>query len=91
MSGRICSSLQFRNIACGNRILYSTMDSAGDLCQDVIYEVLTRLSMKTMGKCRLLSKEHNKLTYESLFTKLHSQRTNIVSSFLIQSMIRNEY
>ena len=36
-------------------------------------------------------KEDNKLTYKSLFIKLHSQRTNIVSGFLIQSMIRNEY
>jgi F-box interacting protein len=67
------------------------MDSAGDLCRDAIYEVLTRSSMETVGKCRLLSKEYNKLTYESLFTKLHSQRTNIVSGFLIQSMIKNEY
>jgi len=47
--------------------------------------------METVGKCRLLSKEYNKLTYESLFTKLHSQRTAIVSGFLIQSMIKNEY
>jgi len=67
------------------------MDLASDLCRDAIYEVLTRSSMETVGKCRLLSKEYNKLTYESLFTKLHGQRTNIVSGFLIQSMIRNEY
>jgi hypothetical protein len=67
------------------------MDSVGDLCRDAIYEVLTRSSMETVGKCRLLSKEYNKLTYESLFIKLHSQRTNIVSGFLIQSMIRKEY
>jgi len=91
VSRRIRSSLQSRNIACGNRVLCSTMDSAGDLCRDAIYEVLTRSSMETVGKCRLLFKEYNKLTYESLFTKLHSQRTNIVSGFLIQSMIRNEY
>ena len=67
------------------------MDSARDLWWDVIYEVLTRSSMETVGKCRLLSKEYNKLTYESLFTKLHNQRTNIVFGFLIQSMIRNKY
>jgi hypothetical protein len=30
-------------------------------------------------------------TYESTFTKLHNQRTNIVFGFFIQSMIRNEY
>jgi hypothetical protein len=67
------------------------MDSVGDLCRDVIYEVLTPSSMKTVEKYRLLSKEYNKLTYKSLFIKLHNQRTNIVSGFLIQSMIRNEY
>jgi len=91
VSRRIRSSLQSRNIACGNRFLCSIMDSVGDLCRDAIYEVLTRSSMETVGKCRLLSKEYNKLTYESLFIKLHSQRTNIVSGFLIQSMIRKEY
>jgi hypothetical protein len=67
------------------------MDSAGDLCRDAIYEVLTRSSMEIVGKCRLLSKEYNKLTYESLFTRLHNQKTNIVSYFLITSMIRNGY
>jgi len=88
---KICSSLQSRNIVCINRILYSTMDSADDLCWDAIYEVLTRSSLETVKKCRLLSKEYNNLTYKSLFTKLHSQKTNIVSDFLIQSMIRNKY
>jgi len=67
------------------------MHPAGDLCWDAINEVLIRSSMETMGKYRVLFKEYNKLTYESLFTKLHSQITNIVSGFLIQSMIRNEY
>ena len=44
-----------------------------------------------MGKYRLLFKEYNKLTYDSTFIKLHGQRTNIVSIFLIQSMIKNGY
>jgi F-box interacting protein len=47
--------------------------------------------METVGKCRLLFKEYNKLTYESFFTKLYNKKTNIVSGFLIQSLIRNEY
>jgi len=61
VSRRIRSSLQSRNIACGNRVICSTMDSAGDLCRDAIYEVLTRSSMETVGKYRLLSKKYNKL------------------------------
>jgi hypothetical protein len=88
---RIHSNFQSRNIACGKRIHYSTLHPTGDLCWDAINEVLIRSSMETMGKYRVLFKEYNKLTYESLFTKLHSQITNIVSGFLIQSMIRNEY
>ena len=72
-------------------VLCSNMDSASDLCRDAIYEMLTRSSIGTVGKCRLLSKEYNKLTYESFFTNLHGQRTNIVFGFLIQSIIRNEY
>jgi hypothetical protein len=48
--------------------------------------------MKTIGKCRVLSKECNKFTYEFTFTNLHSQRTNTISGFFIQSMIKkNEY
>jgi len=87
---RIHSNFQSRNIACGKRIHCFTIDPAGDLCWDAINEVLTCSSMETMGKCRFLFKEY-KLTYKSLFTKLHSQITNIVSGLLIQSMIRNEY
>jgi hypothetical protein len=77
--------------SCGNRIFCFTRASAGDIYRDAIYEVLTCSPMEIVGKCRLLSKEYNNLTYESLFTKLHSQRTNFVSSFLIQGMIRHEY
>jgi hypothetical protein len=48
--------------------------------------------MKTIGKCRVLFKECNKFTYEFTFTNLHSQRTNTISGFFIQSMIKkNEY
>jgi len=47
--------------------------------------------METVWKYRLLSKECNKLTYESTFKKLHNQRINIVFGFFVQNMIRNEY
>jgi hypothetical protein len=68
------------------------MNLARDLCSNIIYKVLTYSSMKTIGKCRVLSKECNKFTYEFTFTNLHSQRTNTISGFFIQSMIKkNEY
>jgi len=58
---------------------------------DVIYEVLTHSSIEIVGKFKLLSMECNKFTYKFTFMKLHSQRTNIVFRFFIQSMIKNEY
>ena len=67
------------------------MNSARDICTNIIYEVLTHSSMKTVEKCRLLSNECNKFTYKTTFTKLHNQRTNIVFGFFVQNMIRNEY
>ncbi|CAK7325447.1 unnamed protein product [Dovyalis caffra] len=42
--------------------------------------------METIGKCRLLSKECNSITYESTFTDLHIQRTNTLSGFFIQNL-----
>jgi len=67
------------------------MESDHDFCLDIIFEILTRSSMETVEKCRLLSKECNKITYESTFTNHHSQRTNIISGFFMQSMIRNKF
>jgi hypothetical protein len=66
-----------QSIICGflqasNKNLCSTMNLACDLCSDVIYEVLTHSSIKTIGKFRLLSKECNKFTYKSTFTKPHN-------------------
>jgi len=84
-------SIIFGFLQASNKNLCSTMNSTCDLCSDVIYEVLTHSSIKTIGKFRFLSKECNKFTYKSTFTKLHNQKTNIVSCLFIQNMIRNEY
>uniref|UniRef100_A0A6N2N5I0 Uncharacterized protein n=1 Tax=Salix viminalis TaxID=40686 RepID=A0A6N2N5I0_SALVM len=44
-----------------------------DFSSDIIYEILTRSSMETVGRCRLLSKECNSITYDSVFTNLHAK------------------
>ncbi|KAB5568179.1 hypothetical protein DKX38_001972 [Salix brachista] len=60
-----------------------------DFSSDIIYEILTRSSMETVGRCRLLSKERNSITYDSVFTNLHGQRTNTMSGYFMQSMMSN--
>jgi len=47
--------------------------------------------METVGRCRLLSKECNSITYDSIFTNLHSHRTNTISGYFMQSMMSNRF
>ncbi|XP_065879335.1 F-box protein At5g49610-like [Euphorbia lathyris] len=53
---------------------------------DMLFEILSRSSFKTLATCRLLSKDCNRLTYESSFLNLHSQRTNNLLGFFLQTM-----
>ncbi|KAM7257754.1 hypothetical protein ACFE04_013495 [Oxalis oulophora] len=55
--------------------------SAVDLPIDIIVEILSRASLKSLGKCRLLSNETNSLTYRSDFLNVHNQRTKTVRGF----------
>ncbi|KAK8543072.1 hypothetical protein V6N13_136386 [Hibiscus sabdariffa] len=57
-----------------------------DLNTDVTFEILSRTDLKTMKKCRVLSRECNTLTYESDFMQCHIKRTNILCGYLIQSL-----
>ncbi|KAM7260063.1 hypothetical protein ACFE04_015804 [Oxalis oulophora] len=58
--------------------------SAVDLPSDIIVEILSRASLKSLGKCRLLSNETNSLTYRSDFLNVHHQRTKTVRGFFVQ-------
>ncbi|GKV49710.1 hypothetical protein SLEP1_g56445 [Rubroshorea leprosula] len=62
-----------------------------DITPDLLFEILSRTPLQTLGKCRLLSKECNNLTYESRFMQLHSARTRTLSGFFVQSLRRNKY
>ncbi|GMI89408.1 hypothetical protein HRI_002610100 [Hibiscus trionum] len=55
---------------------------------DVLFEILSRTELKTMKKCRILSKECKDLTFESSFTRLHAQRTTTMVGYLLQSLRR---
>ncbi|KAH1131868.1 hypothetical protein J1N35_003246 [Gossypium stocksii] len=55
-----------------------------DFSNDVLLEIFSRADLKTMKKCRVLSKECKDLTYESTFMRLHSQRTSTMVGYLLQ-------
>lgn len=61
-----------------------------DLPSDIIFEILTRTSLNTLGKCRLVCKGWNHMTYESSFTRLHCQRTHTILGYFVQCMSRNK-
>ncbi|KAG6735039.1 hypothetical protein I3842_01G300600 [Carya illinoinensis] len=64
--------------------------SPADLPPDMIFEILTRLSLEDIGRCRLVSKDWNLTTYESTFMQQNCQRAKIISGCFIQSWYNNE-
>ena len=55
-------------------------------------ETHTRKGEKTLGSCRVVSKEIKKITYGSAFSKLFFKRTETVSGFYIQNQkYRHKY
>ncbi|KAL9995048.1 putative F-box associated interaction domain-containing protein [Helianthus debilis subsp. tardiflorus] len=61
------------------------MDS-DDLSFEMLMEITSRASLETLDIMRCMSKELNKLSYESYLLDLYKKRNNIVSGFLIQDM-----
>lgn len=66
------------------------MMSHDGLTNDMIFEILSRASLETVGKCRLVSRECNEITYETSFRDLHSARTRTVSGFFVQGSTNND-
>ncbi|XP_026386780.1 uncharacterized protein LOC113282062 [Papaver somniferum] len=63
----------------------ATTTSIAELPPEVIYEILTRISVAPLlSHCRLVCKEWERLTYNSEFKLIHSQRTPTISGYLIQ-------
>ncbi|KAI7740354.1 hypothetical protein M8C21_009427 [Ambrosia artemisiifolia] len=62
------------------------MDSK--LPSEMIMEIMSRSSLKTLGIMRCASKELNKLAYEPYLLDLYKKRNKIVSGFIIQYMKR---
>ncbi|XP_059441765.1 F-box protein At5g49610-like [Corylus avellana] len=56
------------------------------LSLDMLFEIFSRTSLQTIGRCRLVSKDLNSITYDSNFMQAFHQRTKTISGFFIQSM-----
>ncbi|KAG6718303.1 hypothetical protein I3842_04G143500 [Carya illinoinensis] len=54
---------------------------------DMIFEILSRTSLKTLGRCALVCKDWNRMVYESSFMHAFHQRTKTISGFFIQSSL----
>ncbi|KAK5843676.1 hypothetical protein PVK06_006134 [Gossypium arboreum] len=55
-----------------------------DFSDEILFEIFSRAELKTMKKCRVLSKEWKDLTYQSSFMRLHSERTSTMVGYLVQ-------
>ncbi|XP_057969548.1 F-box protein At5g49610-like [Malania oleifera] len=62
---------------------------AAEFSSDIIFEILTRVFLQTLGRCRVVCKQWNALTYESSFMHDHRQRTKAVSGYFIQELSNN--
>jgi len=56
-----------------------------DLPQDIILKILTWTSLKGIGRCRVVSKDWNLITYDSSFMQEHYQKRTTISGFFMQT------
>jgi hypothetical protein len=52
---------------------------------DMLFEIFSRTSLQTIGRCRLVSKYLNSITYNSSFVQAFHQRTKTISGFFTQA------
>ena len=54
----------------------------------LVFEILSRATLKDVGRCRLVSKAWNLLTYDTSFKQKHSKKTKTISGFFIRGYAR---
>ncbi|GMQ06004.1 hypothetical protein CsSME_00050769 [Camellia sinensis var. sinensis] len=62
-----------------------------NLNSDLIFEILTRTSLKGLDRCKSVCKGWKNLTYESTFTPLHCERTGTILGYFVQDLVHNKY
>lgn len=62
-----------------------------DDCSDLLLEIFSRCSLKSVDKSKIISKVCNDVMYEPLFIKYHKKKTGTVYGFIIQSLFKNNH
>ncbi|KAL6008289.1 hypothetical protein ACLOJK_033795 [Asimina triloba] len=61
------------------------------LPSDIIFDILTWVPSQDIEVCRWVSKSWKSITYEPNFKHMHCQRTETISGFILQNMVRCHY
>ncbi|OWM77361.1 F-box protein At5g07610-like [Punica granatum] len=67
------------------------MPQADRLSDNLIFEILTRVPLETVGRCRAVSQQWNRITYEPSFMDLHPPRTRTIAGYFVQGSVYCNY
>ncbi|XP_060195396.1 putative F-box protein At5g50220 [Lycium barbarum] len=67
------------------------MSSSTRLPSEIIFEILTRTSLKTLDACKAVNKEWNDLIFESSFMPQFCARSQNISGYFVQTLLFSKY
>ncbi|MCD7461111.1 hypothetical protein HAX54_045190 [Datura stramonium] len=69
----------------------SSPSSSFPLPSDIIFEILTRTSLKTLDTCKAVNKEWHDLIFESSFMPRFCSRSQNISGYFVQTLSRTKH
>ncbi|XP_070035917.1 F-box protein At5g49610-like [Nicotiana tomentosiformis] len=69
----------------------STSSSSSTLPSDIIFEILTRTSLKTLDTCKSVNKQWHNLISESSFMPQFCEKSHNISGYFVQSLSRSKH
>ncbi|KAK1355182.1 putative F-box domain-containing protein [Heracleum sosnowskyi] len=68
------------------------MDSSSSLyCSDLLLEIFSRCSLKSVDKSKIISKVCNDILYEPIFIEYHRKKTGTIYGYIFQSSFKSSY
>ncbi|KAL5560961.1 hypothetical protein UlMin_030708 [Ulmus minor] len=61
------------------------------LPSNLLFEILTRTSLETLGRCRLVCKKFNQTTREESFIQPFYEKTKTITGFFVQHLKKNKH
>ncbi|KAK6785520.1 hypothetical protein RDI58_018975 [Solanum bulbocastanum] len=65
--------------------------SSSPLPSEIIFEILTRTSLKTLDECKAVNKECHDIVFESNFMPQFCQRSQNISGYFVQTLLNNKH